>query len=264
MILLNNLLKECPEIELIRSHIIGPEKSRRYYLSRGLWSLNIYDFSGVIVLNGEKHKIKRGYICLMPPRTAREFIFEERGLHRVVHFRFINDKDYSNSTPLLLDSGEKFEYLISKFDKAAKCHLINQERARAVLWELLWELTELPGIEHSVEQIPYHPALIKAITIIEMHFSEPLKVKEITAAVELSHNQLNRLFQKHCGCSIMTYIRRRRAEMAQHLLQNTNMRIKEIAGEIGMTNLQQFNKFIRVFFAKSPRALRGSSSALIF
>ncbi len=242
-------------MKLITTRVAEPNDSRRYYLDK-LWALNIYNHSTKIVLNGEAHAVKRGHICLMPPGTAREFIFTERGLHRVAHFHFSRGKTYKNSLPLLLDSGEKCEFFISRFDKAVKYHLIKRERARAILWDLLWELVELPDIEHTLEPLSIHPELSKAIAMIEMKFSGRLKVKDITASAELSHNQLNRLFQKHCGCSIIAYIRGRRAQMAKHLLQNTNMRIKEIAGEIGMTDLQQFNKFIREFFGQSPRMLR--------
>jgi transcriptional regulator GlxA family with amidase domain len=70
---------------------------------------------------------------------------------------------------------------------------------------------------------------------------------------------LVRLFRRHLETTPVAYIRKRRAEHAKHLLIHTTLPMKSIARQIGLTDLQQFNKLLRKTLGRSPRAIRFAS-----
>ncbi len=252
---LNNLFSVCPEIKLLNIRLLGPHDTMLYNMPR-FWALNIYDYDAEVILDGNAFQVRRGYICLMPPGTTRRFKLKELSLHRVAHFRLPGASGNTKYPPIIFDSGTKREYFISRFDQTVRNHATFQNKARSFFWTLLWELTELRTAENFPQLDIVHPELERAVMLIEKNLSAPLKIEDIVKTSGLSHNQLIRLFQQRFKCSIIGYVRSRRATLAENLLRNTNMRIKEIAAEIDMPDLQRFNKFIREFFNCSPRQLR--------
>jgi transcriptional regulator GlxA family with amidase domain len=49
-------------------------------------------------------------------------------------------------------------------------------------------------------------------------------------------------------------------ERAEYFLRKTALPVKGIAAECGVTDLQHFNKLVRRFFGKSPRAIRAEAT----
>jgi transcriptional regulator GlxA family with amidase domain len=98
----------------------------------------------------------------------------------------------------------------------------------------------------------------RAVEWIERRLSEPLKLSAVADDLEISSTHLVRLFRKHMGMTPLAYVQERRAEQAQHLLVHTTLPMKSIARQIGLVNLQQFNKFVRKKRGLSPRAIRSA------
>src|SRR5205085_2199281 len=77
--------------------------------------------------------------------------------------------------------------------------------------------------------------------------------------IGVSHNHLTRLFQRHLGCGVAAFVRNRRVARAQALLQGTELPMRAIVAEVGVSDLQAFNKLIRRGTGLSPRAVRALS-----
>lgn len=86
--------------------------------------------------------------------------------------------------------------------------------------------------------------------------SEPISITALAETVGLSHNHLTRLFQKHLGRTIVGHLIERRLMRAEHLLRHSNMPVKQVASNVGMNDLQAFNKAFRSRYGVSPRELR--------
>jgi len=87
---------------------------------------------------------------------------------------------------------------------------------------------------------------------------ESLSVSQLAESVGISHNHLTRLFQKHLGKTVVAHIIERRLIRAEHMLRHSNMPVKQIAAQVGISDLQAFNKAIRSRYHMSPRELRGA------
>ena len=103
--------------------------------------------------------------------------------------------------------------------------------------------------------------VIRVREAIELQLSEPLRVADIACAAEISHNHLTRLFHAATGKTVVAYIRERRVDRATRLLRHTTMPVKQIAAQVGLPDLHQFNKVIRGATGLSPRAVRAGLGA---
>ena len=101
------------------------------------------------------------------------------------------------------------------------------------------------------------PAKIwKARRFIEEHAGEELSLTTVARFVNISPNHLSEKFKEVTGVKFVDYIARRRFAKACALLQNRQLRISEIAFEVGFQSLSQFNRVFRRFTGKSPTEYR--------
>lgn len=149
--------------------------------------------------------------------------------------------------------GLRFEGFFAEMEQLIATIRVNRLRAEVRLWDLLWELTE----RHAASASPsHHPAVQAAMHTIELRLGSVLRVEQIADAVGVSHNHLTRLFRREMGMTVVAYIRRRRIEQARRLIEHSTRPIKSIAAEVGLIDLQHFNKLIRRELGTSPRSLR--------
>ena len=95
------------------------------------------------------------------------------------------------------------------------------------------------------------PAKIwKARRFIEEHSSEELSLTAVARFVNISPNHLSEKFKEVTGVKLVDYIARRRFAHACALLQNRQLRISEIACEVGVQSLSQFDRVLRRFTGK--------------
>ena len=64
------------------------------------------------------------------------------------------------------------------------------------------------------------------------------------------------MFKKVTGINYTDYVSRVRIESAKNLLLNPNLRVSEIAYEVGFQSLTQFNRMFKRVFGQSPTAFR--------
>ncbi|MNI74561.1 Exoenzyme S synthesis regulatory protein ExsA [compost metagenome] len=87
-------------------------------------------------------------------------------------------------------------------------------------------------------------ALQKAVSLINEHFTEPLLVSNLAAAVGYSVQHFQRLFLQEYGITPHKYLQNLRLERALQLIrENADIPVQDIALNLGMDT----NYFIRIF-----------------
>ena len=76
--------------------------------------------------------------------------------------------------------------------------------------------------------------------------------------VHISPGHLSEKFKEVTGVKFVDYIAHRRFARACLLLQNQDLRISEIAFEVGFQSLSQFNRVFKRFSGKSPTEYRAA------
>lgn len=99
-------------------------------------------------------------------------------------------------------------------------------------------------------------AVSKVRQWIVAHCEDSVSLGAAAQAVNLSAKYFSEVFRKATGIPFVEYIGRVRVEKAKNLLVNTQLRISEIAFEVGFQSLSQFNRAFRRHAGTSPRDYR--------
>lgn len=98
----------------------------------------------------------------------------------------------------------------------------------------------------------------KARNFIRENSDEELSLTKVAKSVHISPNYLSERFKEVTGVNFVDYIARTRTEKAGELLQNSNLRISEIAFAVGFQSLSQFNRVFKKRTGKSPSGYRAA------
>src|SRR6266478_9506479 len=98
----------------------------------------------------------------------------------------------------------------------------------------------------------------KARKFIHQHSDDELSLTKVAKFSNISANHLSEKFKEVAGINFVDYVARIRIGKARDLLQNSNLRISEIAFAVGFQSLSQFNRVFRKLSGKSPSAYRGA------
>ena len=106
----------------------------------------------------------------------------------------------------------------------------------------------------GTDQFP--PILRRAIALIEANIADPLTVPDLADSLGLSQRQLERLFHKGLGCSVVQFGTLVRLQHARVLLIATKLSVREIATATGFNALSHFASAFRKCFARRPSDYR--------
>ena len=101
------------------------------------------------------------------------------------------------------------------------------------------------------------PVITRAKDYILEHQAEDLSLGQVAKAVNTSTFYFCKLFKKVTGINFTDYLSRVRIEKAKNLLLNPNLRISEIAYEVGFQSLTHFNRVFKKIIGQSPTRYRG-------
>jgi AraC-like DNA-binding protein len=103
----------------------------------------------------------------------------------------------------------------------------------------------------------------KARKLIQAHSDEALSLTKVAKFANISPNHLSDKFKEVTGVNFVDYIARTRTEKAGELIQNSNLRICEIAFAVGFQSLSQFNRVFKRRTGKSPTTYRAMHATLL-
>jgi AraC-like DNA-binding protein/ligand-binding sensor protein len=99
-------------------------------------------------------------------------------------------------------------------------------------------------------------AVTRARDYVSQHYREAFSLPEVARVVNMSANYFSEKFKEATGLNFIEFVARTRIEKARNLLQNPNLRISEVAFEIGFQSLSQFNRAFKKIVGKSPSEFR--------
>ncbi len=100
------------------------------------------------------------------------------------------------------------------------------------------------------------PVIVKAKEYIREHQTENLRLGQVARAVNTSTFYFCKMFKKVTGINFTDYLSRIRIEKSKNLLLNPNLRVSEIAYEVGFQSLTHFNRVFKRILGQSPTEYR--------
>ena len=96
------------------------------------------------------------------------------------------------------------------------------------------------------------PEVAAALNYIERNYSSSITLSDAADAASISPDYLSRLFKGEIGRPFHDYLNRIRVEKAIELLETTNLKVYEIARNVGIDSYRYFLVIFRKITGKSP------------
>ena len=229
-----------------------PTDHGRYFLP-DLWCLHLYEWHGSVDIEDQRVMVRPGALHIVSPGKRLRYQYAERSRHFVAHFD-VAEGGASRSLPSIVYQHPSLVLVRDLFARAADLGA-GHRHTDALLWAILWELT-VQGMPDRVRD----PRVLRVCQHVRRHLQEDLNVGKLAASVDLSHNQLTRLFRKELGSTVMSYIRAQRIARGKHLLTHSDMPVRDVAAEVGIDDPNRFNKVFRQLTGVSPTGFRARCS----
>lgn len=140
-----------------------------------------------------------------------------------------------------------------------KTTVLSQKRLNSIA-QLLSSFAQHLSIQSNqiaIQKIHAEPPVItRAKQYIQDHQTEELSLAQVAKSVNTSVFYFCKLFKKATGVNFTEYVSRSRVEKAKNLLLNPNLRVSEIAYEVGFQSLTHFNRVFKKITGESPTHYR--------
>lgn len=125
---------------------------------------------------------------------------------------------------------------------------------RQILLLVLRSQAEHPEV--VVQPSSVHQTIFDIATYVGTHYVETLRLHDVAAQFFISPYYLSRKFKQCTGFGFSEYVQLVRVREAQRLLRETNLKMIEIAEQIGMESVANFYKLFKQINGCSPLQYR--------
>ena len=197
----------------------------------------------------------------VPIRVGDEIVAFLRTGHVLLHKP--SHAEFTRTTRQLLKWGSQIDlksleeaYFQTKVFDESQYHAA--VRLLTTFAEHLGRVGECMELQAAAEE----PEIVQeAREIIRERSAEHLTLSEAARAVNTSTRYFCKVFKDATGMTFIEYLNRVRIEKAQHLLRNPNLRVSEIAFEVGFESLSQFNRSFKRITGQTPSTFRTTQAA---
>lgn len=91
-----------------------------------------------------------------------------------------------------------------------------------------------------------------AVQYLADNYKSQIDLSDVASHVGLSPEYLSRIFKKETGINFVVYLNNIRLKHALDLLENTNLKVYEIAENVGYSNLSYFSTVFKKNFGMNP------------
>ncbi|ADE53408.1 AraC family transcriptional regulator [Coraliomargarita akajimensis] len=235
---------------------------------RDIWCLHYYTYAAQLRHNDRVEQIYPGCIGVCEPYAEVEYsgLRGAASAHYAFNFQLPEASEgFCWRVPLMVPAeAHKMKDAQQRMEMATELCLPLRKgetkplKAEVELWSILLSIAEPTDFQgkHSSVELAGRTRMAKAFRMIDSSLGKELYPEMIADELGVSVTHLGRLFKQYAGCPVATYIRRQRVKHARTQLVFSNKPIRDIADEIGIHDLANFNRMIRREFGRTPREVR--------
>lgn len=133
--------------------------------------------------------------------------------------------------------------------------IFRAEDIHGIKTAFLSEITEIIACMHE-EDSQYTPVVRQIIAEVHQNYKEDMNLKTLAYKYHMNASYLGQIFQKEVGCSFARYLSNTKNGIAKDLILNTNMKINDIARQVGYPDTSYFYRKFKQCYGVSPASLR--------
>ncbi len=146
----------------------------------------------------------------------------------------------------VLTSSEKIQKLFSDIYSESSTPKASMLRIKTL--ELLMLLSERKTVSREQQEL-----IGRAGAFICGNVSDHYTISELSEMFRLNQTTLKELFRQTFGCPVYSYAKNRKMFSAAELIRTSNMRIIDIAEEVGYCNASKFSSAFREVMGVNPK-----------
>ena len=236
--------------------------------------------SATFVIDGIDVNMSPNSVIIIKPQKAHKFIVRSENCELIALYFTLNSQKDASSHASLHDFVEYIEdeavgsHIYMKLSKKNDIiHVMNRilrERMKLQVWGdflsclLIMELFVLLSrtLKQEWEQsnknrnLKLHELLNIAKEYIDNNYEKELTLSQVAKYIYLSDSYFAHSFKDKFGISPKSYILKIRIEEAQELLENTDMKISDVARSVGFSSQQRFNDIFKKYTDMTPLHFR--------
>lgn len=98
----------------------------------------------------------------------------------------------------------------------------------------------------------YRREVVEILQYIDQNTDKKLTLADIAQQVRMNESYMCTVFKEQVGKSIISYINEKKMQLAVHLIENTDIYIKEVAKQVGITDPFYFNRLFKKYYGVTP------------
>jgi AraC-like DNA-binding protein len=153
------------------------------------------------------------------------------------------------------------DFLTSRwFNDVLELHNSTENNTTAQIENILGAITErLKQFENNSEsKKKMHPALAKAIKIIEANVAGKISIPDLASSCAISQSRLDALFRRHLKLSPLRHLQNLKMQYARKLLSEPYLNIKEVCAMCGYDDVNYFCRIFKKYNGGSPGRFRSN------
>jgi AraC-like DNA-binding protein len=236
-------------------------------------------------INNNKFNYRAGHMFLITPEDCHSFEIETTTEFFFLRFGnvYIRSKDFHT------DDVQRLEYILHNASHQPGCILknhVDKPLVRSLIEamvsefvnrdlynkELISKMVDTMIVVVARNIAKYIPAAVKedaeekALDLLNyiqanIYNPEKLRAENLSQTFGISEHYFGKYFKKHANETLQQYIANLRVRLVEARLRFSDMRIGEIANELGFTDESHLNKFFKSQKGLSPKAFRSSIAA---
>lgn len=167
-------------------------------------------------------------------------------------------------TDLFLQIKERMKHLYPSLSLpfSGNSDAIDFIQKSSYLYEILRFLSEqFEAVMGALGNSAKDTILYDVLFYIDHHFKENIKLEAIAPLFGYNSAYLGKIFTKSVGESFNAYVDHKRIDCSKELLLKNNLKVYEIAEQVGYKNVDYFHKKFRKYVGMSPAEFRRGSDS---
>lgn len=229
----------------------------------------LYILSGVCyaTICGKEYKVTQGCIALFPPNIPQEYRFYKKDKSESVwmHFTGVGCTDYLRELGLLdksvFEVGKSAE-LMSAVDAMIRTKASGDSENDIVSDSYLYVVLAIMSrhIKYGGEKSKRYSEVAGVIDYMNKNYKTALPVSDYAKMCHLSKSRFEHVFKENTGTTPLGYLFRIRTMAAVNLLENTELRVSDIAEEVGFSDANYFTRIFKKHTGTSPTKYKSKLS----
>lgn len=241
-------------------HIVG---DREYSISKGdLFVINLDVPHGFFPID-DGHASPVVYNCIFMPQFLYVSLFSSSHFEAISSsflFRSLFPEDYAPAPDLRLQGasfheiGDLFEKMHKEYHQRKKGYV---DILRAYLIELIVKIFRCKEeIDGRQPQQRNRELVEKAISYMKLNYSSDISLSDLSMQSFISKNYFSKLFKEITGTNVSDYIQYLRIDQACTLLRTTDLKVIDVASQVGFKDMKFFYEVFKRITGKTPGDFR--------